>query len=407
MIRENIRMALRSIAGNKLRTALTMLGIIIGVSSVSLVLAIGDGVKNAVTAQVSEFGTNLIQVNPGQAISGEGGEEGGGAASFASAFGTSTLTEKDVDSIRQIRGVYAVSAVSLVSGIPSYNGRPGSGAILFATDDQFDDAVKTELAKGRFLNPSSQNEAVVGGTIADKMFGSEDPLGKQIEIRDKLFTVVGVTKKPDGDSLSFGPGLDSAVFLPLSAGKAFNNGSININEIDVKTTSPENVNEVQQEIKNRLKDNHGGEEDFSVLDAEEQLNIFDSILGIVTTFVAAIAGISLLVGGIGIMNIMLVSVTERTREIGLRKAIGASSGMVLSQFLIEAIVLTLLGGLMGLGFAYLYGLVVKQLANIEPVFSFQAVGIAFVISVIVGIIFGIAPALKAARMKPIDALRYE
>ncbi|TAK89064.1 FtsX-like permease family protein [Patescibacteria group bacterium] len=404
MIWENLKMAGRSIMNNKLRSFLTMLGIIIGVGAVSAVIAIGNGVKASITNQVDELGTNLIQVNPGQGFTEEGG---GGAASFASSLGASTLTEKDVATISGIDGVAAVAPAMLVSGAPSLNGKVAAGSIVFATTGDYDEAVKTEMENGHFLDTGETKQAVIGSKVAESLFGSLDVAGKEITLRNQQFRVVGVTKKPDSESLNLGPSLDSVVYIQFEDGKTFNNGTANINEIEVKAADPNRVGEIKQAIKDKVKVNHDGESDFSVSDAKEQLKVFDSILAIMTSFVAGIAGISLLVGGIGIMNIMLVSVTERTREIGLRKAIGATSGMVLSQFLIEAVVLTLLGGVLGLGFAWLLGLIMELAANIKPVFTVEAVVVAFSISTIVGIIFGIAPAIKAARMKPIDALRYE
>ena len=402
MLFENIKMAMRAITSNKLRTLLTILGIIIGVGSVSAVIAIGNGVKAAFAEQVDEIGTNLIQVNPGQPFDGEHG-----ASNFASMLGSSTLTEKDVETIEKLEGIEAVAPGTIVSGVPMAGDKQGTGGIIFATTDRYDEAIKTNLEHGRFLNPDERNSVVLGSKIAQTLFGKLDVVGQTVTIRNEEFKIVGVTEKAKEDALAFGPGLDSLTYIPFEDGKEFSGGNANINEIEVKVDHPEKVGPVKEGIKKALKKNHGGEEDFSVSDAKEQLKVFDTFFTILTSFVAAIAGISLLVGGIGIMNIMLVSVTERTREIGLRKALGATSGMVLSQFLIEAVVLTLMGGALGLGFAWLLGMAASHLANITPVFTPEAIGIAVGISTLIGLLFGIAPAWKASRMKPIDALRYE
>lgn len=409
MFRENLKMAFLSLRGAKLRSFLTMLGIIIGVASVTSVVAIGNGVKAAVTDQVTSLGTNILQVNPGQAFADEGEHGSGGGFNPASAFGASTLSEKDVQTIQSLPRVESAAPVMLVSGTVLNGTKRASNAILIATTPDLAKAIKVEFSQGKFLDTNSGNIVVLGYAAAEALFGENpDALGKTVQIRGQDFKVVGVTKKPETEGFLGGSGLESGVIIPFDTGKAFNNGVGNINEIDLKVRGEaSDVQEVKAEIKELLKQNHGGETDFTVLDQAEQLKIFDTILGLLTTFVAAIAAISLLVGGIGIMNIMLVSVTERTREIGIRKAIGATRRAILTQFLIEALTLTLLGGLLGIALAFGQGLLTERLAGIKPVFDPLTLALAFGISAAIGIIFGIAPAIKAARKRPIDALRYE
>jgi len=405
MILQNLLMALSALRQNKLRSFLTMLGIIIGVSSVVTVIAIGAGVKNAVSEQVSSYGTNLIQVSPGQAVTGEEGEQQ--SFNIAASFGTSTLTEADVEAIRKIPGAKAVAPNTIVSGIPTAGDKKAEGAFILATTPEALDILNRKVQNGRFIAANDTNTIVLGANVAEKLFGSEDPLGKTVVIRNSNFTVSGVMEKEPEGSFDFGFTLDDVTYIPFSAGKAISGGIANIIEIDITAESPEAVGGLTSAIKQDLKTNHGGQEDFTVLTAEDQLKIFDQVLNILTSFVAAIAAISLFVGGIGVMNIMLVSVTERTREVGVRKAIGASNRQVLSQFLIEAVVLSLFGGLLGVAVAYAQAYVVKVVADISPVFNIEAFIIAISVSTVVGVVFGLTPAIKAARKRPIEALRYE
>ena len=408
MIWQNILMALESIRHAKLRSFLTMLGIIIGVSSVVTVIALGAGVKRDITSQVAGFGTNLIQVSPGKLFT---TDEEGNRSGFnpSSSFGVSTLTEQDVKIIQEIEGVEAASPFMLLSGVPTSDGKTAPTAFVLATQPQMIEVITEKIAKGSFLSDQNSKEdvAVIGDNIAQALFGSNDVVGKTFTLRDRQFQIIGVTEDTAGGTINLGPQLADAVYLPFSVGKSLNHGVANIIEIDAKVSDAEQVDRVTGEIKNRLLLAHGGEEDFTVLTAEDQLEIFDEILNIMTAFVAAIASISLLVGGIGVMNIMFVSVTERTREIGIRKAIGATRRTILVQFLIEAVVISLIGGLLGIAFAMAMGMVIKATADIAPVFTANAFIVAVAISTLIGVIFGTAPAFKAARKNPIEALRYE
>lgn len=406
MIFKNLGMALTSLRYAKMRSFLTMLGIIIGVSSVVTVLAIGGGVKKEVSNQVSGFGANLIQINPGKSVTTD--EEGNSTGfNFAASLGASTLTEADVARVKQIPGVTAAAPIMIISGVPTAGNQKADNAIVMATQPESLTILNRTVGTGRFLQAGDTNVIAIGDAMAKQLFPNTTAVGKSVVIRGTTFTVVGVMAPEKDTGLSFGPSFGDAIYMPFETGKAINGGVANIMEIDVTAATPEAVGGVVSAIRQDLKTLHGGQEDFTVLTAEDQLKIFDSILNILTSFVAAIAAISLFVGGIGIMNIMLVSVTERTREIGVRKAIGASNRQILGQFLIEAVVLSLLGGLLGVVASYGLSLIIKATADITPVFSIDAFVVAVSVSTLVGVVFGMAPAIKAARKNPIEALRYE
>lgn len=405
MIWENLKQAFQSLRGAKTRAFLTMLGIIIGVSSVSSIMAISEGIRSSVTNQVAEFGTNILQVSPGAGA--DGGEQASGGDIFAS-LGTSTLTEKDVETIEQVEGIEAAAPFMLVSGVIEAEGKKAKGTFLFATTPQIEKVIDFKLAQGSFFASGTAKAAVIGGDVAEQLFGSEPAVGKNVSIRRDAYRVVGVLEKPKQEGfLGGGPGMGTIVMIPLEAGKSYSGGAANIIEIDAKVASADQVKEVEQRVDDALLKNHGGQKDFSVLTPEDQLKLFDNILTALTGGVAAIAAISLLVGGVGIMNIMLVSVTERTREIGIRKALGATRSTILLQFLIESVVISLLGGAIGIAAAFGLGQIAESTVKISPVFTLQIFLIVAGISVGSGIIFGLMPAIKASRKRPIEALRYE
>lgn len=414
MIFQNIKMALISIKSAKMRSFLTMLGIIIGVFAVLVMIGIGDGVKAQVTSQVSSLGTNLLQVTSGQiggsstsAKNGQQQKSSGGSFNFASSLGASTLTTQDVATIEQTKNVSAVAPINVVSSVVTYEQLSTSSPFILGTTPNYTDIRQLKFQNGRFFsdneNTSTSKVAVIGADTKQNLFADNDAIGKELTIRGQKFTIVGVVKKSDVGS-GIGGSSDDIIYVPINTANSVTSSN-QVFRIVVQVDKSEDISSVQNQIKYELKKNHGGQEDFSVLTQEDLLSTFNTILDLLTAFVVAIASISLLVGGIGIMNIMLVTVSERTREIGIRKAIGATSGNILSQFLIEAIILSVLGGLLGLGLSYLAGLLVQKFAGITPVFSLKALVLALGVSLFVGVVFGVAPAIKAARKRPIQALK--
>ncbi len=413
MIYQNIKMALISIRSAKMRSFLTMLGIIIGVFAVLVMIGIGDGVKAQVTGQISSLGSNLLTVTSGQIGSGSSSakngqqQKGGGSFNFASSIGTSTLTQKDVDSIRTTKNVSDVAPLNIISSVVSYGSLSTSTPIIFGTTPSYSSIRQLKFDNGAFFTTGDNEKiaqvAVIGADTKQNLFGEESAIEKEITVRGQKFIIVGVTKKSDTGG-GFGASSDDIIYMPINTANKLTD-SKQVYRILTQVNQAQNISSAQAAVTSVIKENHSGQQDFSVLTQEDLLSTFNTILDLLTTFVVAIASISLLVGGIGIMNIMLVTVSERTREIGIRKAIGATSGNILWQFLIEAVILSVFGGLLGLGLSYLAGLLVQKFAGITPIFSVKALVLALGVSLFVGVVFGVAPAIKAARKRPIQALK--
>ncbi len=393
--------AIKAILTNKVRSFLTMLGIIIGVSSVVLLTAIGNGLSLFVTKQFNELGANTVLIFPGD-IFGEGG--GFSQENQVSSLANSKLKLSDVQTLKKLREDVSEVAPFNISADKATFLKTTKSITVMGTSANYDTAFNTKMTSGRFFSEAEEKDgslvAVIGYEVAQKVFGSIDPVGKKMKIGTQTFTVLGVAEKKG----SFGgPSFDTYVYIPLKAYfKKYDTDSIIRIVVKTKTTErvDEHIKNIEKELLRRLK-----KDDFSVVNQSQILETINQILGVLTAGLGGIASISLLVGGIGIMNIMLVSVTERTREIGLRKAIGATPNLILLQFLIEAAVLSVIGGGIGLGLAALGTLALQSFvpATVTP----GAVFLAFGVSSAVGLVFGAAPARRAAQLSPIEALRYE
>lgn len=381
---------------NKLRSGLTALGIIIGVASVILLIGIGTGLRNYITGQFEQLGSNLLFVIPGQI--GAGGRGPGGAT-------INKLTTKHVERIkREVKDLEGVVPTIQQFTTVKYRNLTLKNTTIIGSTEQFAQVVNRPVASGQFFDKSQAQSgkkvAVIGKTVVDELFQGNSPIGEKIGIKDQKYTVVGTFKEQGS---IFGFDQDNTVVIPMiTAQKQF--GTTQINNIYAKAENQESVTMVRKDLKTALLKDLA-EEDFSVMTAEQTLSTIQGILGTISASLAGIAAISLLVGGVGVSNIMLVSVTERTREIGLRKAVGARSRDILWQFLTEAITLSVLGGLAGLVLASAGTLVISRF--IPATITLWSVLIALGFSTAVGIIFGVAPAIRAARLEPIVALRHE
>jgi putative ABC transport system permease protein len=404
-----LRLALRALAINKLRSALTMLGIIIGVSAVIVMIAVGSGAQARVEEQIRALGSNLLLIMSGATT------QGGVRMGFGSNF---TLSEDDAIAINR-EVPEAIAAPALRGSAQIVWGNANWSTQIYGVTPEYLEARQWPLVAGRGFEPAEMagggKVCLIGQTVAKQLFGSADPMDQVIRVRRVPCTVIGVLENK-GQSL-MGTDQDDLVLMPINTARSRVLGSANaarqrsVGTIWVKVADDVDTKRVEDQVRQLLRQRHrlqaGADDDFSLRNLSEVMAAQEASSKILTLLLAAVASVSLVVGGIGIMNIMLVSVTERTREIGLRMAVGARTRDILGQFLVEAVTLSLIGGIAGVAIGVGASMAIAHFAGWRIVLSPEAVGLAVAFAFVIGVFFGFYPARKAARLNPVEALRFE
>ena len=434
---ENIKIAFKSLGLNKLRSFLTMLGIIIGVGSVVAVVSVGAGAEASITENIQSMGTDVITITPGreQAFTGgreisvepqegmqtRGGEVPEQQGGFMSGFAEEEDEEivagdlylEDVEVLKEEGSLLDEVVPVLSGGNTTFSYMSWSGSVsVNATSEDYLNFAGYELEKGSFFTggdvSNSSNVVVLGYNVVTDYFGKTNPVGEEVKINGKKFIVMGVLESV---GYTFGMSPDNSIYIPITTAQNKLYGIDTVNQIMAKVKSEEVMDQATDEVKSILRTQHhifdGESSDFEISSSTQLLEVASTVTDVLVVTLASIAAISLLVGGIGIMNIMFVSVTERTREIGIRKAIGAKNRDILIQFLTESVVLSLSGGIIGIGLAGLITWVLKTLTDLNSLITLSPIIMALSFSTAIGVIFGIFPAIRAARLNPIDSLRYE
>ncbi|MFH1292262.1 MAG: ABC transporter permease [bacterium] len=406
MIRDLIQETRRALLSNKIRSSLTILGIVIGIGSVIAMVSIGQGAQSDIESRIKSLGSNLLIIMPGS-------QRGVGSQVSQGRGSAQTLTTDDANAImKEIKYIEAVSPEVSTRKQIIYKGK-NTNTIIYGAVPEYLIVKNTILSQGSFITNQHlgmlSKVAVLGPDTRDNLFGPDfNPIGQTIRIDKINFTVIGVTEAKGASG--FGSS-DDVVYVPLTTAQHYLTGSKTLNTINVQVEKENLMSQVQEEINGLLLMRHGiadiNSADFSIMNQADIVSAMSSVTGTFTLLLGAIAGISLLVGGIGIMNMMLTSVTERTKEIGLRKSVGAKKQDIRQQFLSEAVILTLIGGVIGIGLGWLISNLISRFGGITTSISLNPVLLAVGVSAVIGIVFGYYPAMRAARLNPIDALRYE
>lgn len=394
-----------ALMSNKIRSGLTVLGIVIGIGSVIAMISIGQGSKNAIESKIESLGSNLILVTPG-ARRVAGVSQGRGA--------TQTLTIEDAEAIKENISSVKNLDTEVSSRYQIVAKGTNTNTQVMGTTSSYTSIRNVEIDEGEFITEQNVNSiarvAVIGPSVRDDLFGegATNVIGQTIRINKINFKIIGITKEKGGNGFS---SQDDMIFIPVTTAQKVLMGVKYISTIAIEAVDKDSMTQLQEEVTSLLLERHkisdSSSADFSITNQADILETASSITGTFTTLLGSIAAISLLVGGIGIMNMMLTTVTERTREIGLRKAIGAKRGDINKQFLMEAVSLTFLGGVFGIIFGWAASLLISKFGGITTSISFSSILLAFGVSAFIGVAFGYYPANRASKLSPIEALRYE
>ncbi len=403
MYKESFLMAWASLIANKMRSILTMLGIIIGVAAVIALVSIGNGVKQDIQNSISSLGSNLLMVMPGAPRT---------PGVRPSQGSMKSLKVSDYQAISKLDGVKAASPYTANSYVTIYQSKNWTTTVS-GVSSNFQDVNNWTMAEGRFISSKNvenrERVAVVGQTVVKNLFAGEDPVGKEIRVKNIPFRVIGVLNSKGNGTM--GNDQDDVIFIPYTTAMERVEGVDYLRMVYVVASDDNGIDRLQSDIENLLRVRHSIKDtnldDFNIQNMKSIVETMEQTTGTLTLFLGAVAAISLVVGGIGIMNIMLVSVTERTREIGIRKALGATYFVIVTQFLIEAVVISLMGGLIGIALGIGASKLIGLASGMSTVISVPTIVLSFAFSMAIGLVFGIYPARKAAKLNPIDALHYE
>lgn len=403
MYKESFLMAWASLIANKMRSILTMLGIIIGVAAVIALVSIGNGVKQDIQNSISSLGSNLLMVMPGAPRT---------PGVRPSQGSMKSLKVSDYQAISKLDGVKAASPYTANSYVTIYQSKNWTTTVS-GVSSNFQDVNNWTMAEGRFISSKNvenrERVAVVGQTVVKNLFAGEDPVGKEIRVKNIPFRVIGVLNSKGNGTM--GNDQDDVIFIPYTTAMERVEGVDYLRMVYVVASDDNGIDRLQSDIENLLCVRHSIKDtnldDFNIQNMKSIMETMEQTTGTLTLFLGAVAAISLVVGGIGIMNIMLVSVTERTREIGIRKALGATYFVIVTQFLIEAVVISLMGGLIGIALGIGASKLIGLASGMSTVISVPTIVLSFAFSMAIGLVFGIYPARKAAKLNPIDALHYE